>query len=94
MVKNKKGGKKTKSMGRKFVGMPLKKLRVIEEEGETYAAVIKMLGNGMAEVQDLNGTLYICIIRQKFKGRGKKRQSTMYGKLDFDRHPGLGNCQS
>lgn len=76
MVKNL-GGNKQKRQGRKFVNAPRSnKLRYAETEGEIYACVSKLLGNGMANVISLNGITYLCIIRNKFRGRGK-RDSTL-----------------
>ena len=54
-----------------------KQLRVATDEAERYAVVSKMLGNGMCYVRLLsggNGTAadMLCIIRNKFKGRGKR----------------------
>ena len=74
MVRNFKGGKNAKGMGRKHVttGVSNKEFRKVEEEGEIYAGVTKMLGNGMAEVLCLDGKPRICIIRQKFRGRSKR----------------------
>lgn len=74
MVRNNKGGKKSKGIARKYVstGFTQKALRVVEEEGELYAAVTKNLGNGMVEVKCLDGKERICTIRQKFKGRSKR----------------------
>ena len=74
MVRNFKGGKKSKGMGRKHVssGNMQKKIRVVEEEGEIYAGVTKMLGNAMVEVLCLDGRKCICQIRQKFRGRNRR----------------------
>ena len=74
MVRNNKGGKKGKNVGRKHLvgGFTQKGLRVAEEEGEIYAGVTKMLGNGRVEVRCLDNKLRQCVIRQKFRGRGKR----------------------
>ena len=74
MVRNMKGGKKSKGMGRKHVasGFGQKSLRVAQEEGEIYAGVTKILGNAMVEVLCLDGKKRICMIRQKFRGRSKR----------------------
>ncbi len=72
MVKNAKGGNKSKKMGRKFLTAPInKKIRLAQEEGEIYAVVTKNLGNGMFYANDIDGRELLCIMRQKFKGRGK-----------------------
>ena len=72
MVKNLKGGSKSKQMGRKFVTAPVdRKVRLIHEEGEVYAQVSSMLGNGMCHVES-EDSKRLCIIRGKFRGRGKR----------------------
>ena len=74
MVRNNKGGKKGKNVGRKHIvgGFTQKSIRLPEEEGEIYAAVTKMLGNGRVEVKCLDNKNRQCVIRQKFRGRGKR----------------------
>ena len=77
MVKND-GGNKGKGLARKHVNAAKcgggKQLRVAVEAGERYAVVSKMLGNGMCYVRLLDGSAgdRLCIIRNKFKGRGKR----------------------
>ena len=76
------GGNKGKGLARKHVtsGGSNKQLRVATEDGERYAVVSKMLGNGMCYVRLLSGGGggnggsgdKLCIIRNKFKGRGKR----------------------
>ena len=46
------------------------RLRVAEEEGEKYAIVTKMVGNG-CNVHCEDGVIRLCIIRGKFQGKGK-----------------------
>ena len=72
MVKNQQGGNKAKRQGRKFVGTTSSKLRVALEEGETYAIVTKHFGNGMVDVMCIDNINRLCIIRNKFRGRGKR----------------------
>jgi hypothetical protein len=77
MVKNNAGGNKGKGLARKHVNAAANKsgLRVANDEAERYAVVSKMLGNGMCYVRLLGaGTSgdVLCIIRNKFKGRGKR----------------------
>lgn len=75
MVKNTTGGSKAKGQARKFVVDKSKTsrfLRVSQEEGEVYAKVEKMLGNGMCHVLCMDKITRICFIRGKFRGRGKK----------------------
>ena len=73
MVKNTVGGNKHKGQARKFAtAKPTHKLRLVEEEGEMYGQVTQMLGNGMCYVTTLTARKYLCIIRGKFRGRGKR----------------------
>ena len=80
MVKNDAGGNKGKGLARKHVNAAKcggsKLLRVATDEAERYAVVSKMLGNGMCYVRLLSGGGStgdkLCIIRNKFKGRGKR----------------------
>ena len=81
MVKND-GGNKGKGLARKHVNAAKygssKQLRVATDAAERYAIVSKMLGNGMCYVRLLSGGTGVgsgdklCIIRNKFKGRGKR----------------------
>ena len=73
MVKNLTGGNKMKGQARKnsTSSRQVSKLRVVEEEGEVYAQVSAMLGNGMCHVESEDYKL-LCIIRGKFRGRGKR----------------------
>ena len=74
MVKNVTGGNKQKGQARKNSttnSRQVSKLRVAEEEGEEYAQVSAMLGNGMCHVETQDYKL-LCIIRGKFRGRGKR----------------------
>jgi len=92
MVRNMKGGKKSKGMGRKHVtsGFGQKSLRLAQEEGEVYAGVTKILGNAMVEVLCLDGKKRICTIRQKFRGRSKRDHTiviaswVLVGKRDWE----------
>lgn len=83
MVRNNKGGKNSKKMSRKHINADQteeqKKARVPAEEGEFFACSTKLLGNGMVLVVDFSGKEYICIIRKKFKGRGKRQNTIQKG---------------
>ena len=85
MVKNQFGGNKSKKMGRKFISAPVdRKLRLAEDEDEKYGAVTKLLGQGMMYVDvasDKSSTEMLCIIRKKFKGRGKRDNTVRIGSL-------------
>lgn len=73
MVRNKVGGNKSKKMGRKYLNAPqTRALRMSREDAEMYAVVDNMYGNGMCNVICLDGKERLCIIRRKFKGRGKR----------------------
>lgn len=75
MVKNTTGGSKQKSQARKFSNSSVikqtSKLRMVENDGEMYGQVTSLLGNGMCYVQ-CEDNVKLCIIRGKFRGRGKK----------------------
>jgi initiation factor 1A len=76
MVKNVKGGSGHKSQARKNVVSTAEKhnhrLRLVEEEGEMYAQVTKDFGNGMCQVICNDNITRLCIIRGKYRGRGKR----------------------
>lgn len=81
MVKNK-GGGNHKHMARKSFGGGQKtqnKLRISEDECEIYAQVEKMLGNGMCHVECMDNVKRLCIIRGKFRGRGKRDNTLVIG---------------
>lgn len=81
MVKNF-GGKNSKKLGRKYVSSYSKggnKLRLAVDEDELYACVVKMLGNGMCHVLCCDNVQRICIIRNKFRGRGKRDNNLSIG---------------
>ena len=82
MVKNSVGGNKTKRMARKNMNSELNEteLRLIVEDGECYAIVKKVLGNGICLVMCNDGVERLCIIRSKFKGKGKSKNSIEIGK--------------
>jgi initiation factor 1A len=72
MVKNTTGGNKSKGYARKDSGAGSKsnKLRQAIEEGELYAIVTKMTGNGTCNVLCIDSIERLCFIRGKFKGKG------------------------
>lgn len=82
MVKNSKGGSGAKKMGRKFQGGGgggNRALRLVDDEDEMYAAVSKIFGNGMCDVMCNDGKSRLCIIRNKFRGRGKRDNTVALG---------------
>lgn len=75
MVKNSKGGSGARKSGSKFAGGGgggNRGLREVDDEDEMYAAVVKIFGNGMCEVMCNDSKKRLCIIRNKFRGRGKR----------------------
>ena len=83
MVKNVKGGSGHKGQARKFTSTDKftnTKLRLSLDECELYAQVIKLLGNSMCHVLCQDGKTRLCIIRGKFRGRGKRDNSITNGK--------------
>ena len=76
MVKNVKGGSGHKSQARKFASTTgpknQSKLRISQEEDEKYAIISKVFGNGMCDVLCIDNYIRLCIIRGKFRGRGKR----------------------
>lgn len=79
MVKNA-GGNKSKKIGRKFSAPQAdKNIRLSESEDEIYASVSKLLGNGMFHAIDTEQKERLCIMRNKFKGRGKRDNTVSVG---------------
>jgi initiation factor 1A len=73
MTKNTHGGNGHKKFARKHtVTKPNFKLRIVQEEGEMYSIVTKMLGNNMFLCHCLDNKLRLGHIRGKFSGRGKR----------------------
>lgn len=86
MVKNAIGGNKGKKIARKHIVSNSfnSKLRTSEDEDEVYACVSKLLGNGMCHVNCLDvvkntSKQRLCIIRNKFRGRGKRDNTLCVG---------------
>lgn len=68
MVKNTSGGKYAKKAKRSSFAPPLQtKTRVVAEEGEMYACVKRLLGNGRMEVMCIDNILRQCHIPKKFR---------------------------
>ena len=81
MVKNTKGGSGHKKFARKNTGgAKNNKLRISEDEGEIYAIVTKMLGNGMFHCFCSDGSPRLGHIRGKFTGKGKRDNMVEGGK--------------
>ncbi len=81
MVKNTQGGSSHKKFARKnTIGPKSNKLRVSEDDGEVYAIVHKMLGNGMFHCYCIDEMLRLGHIRGKFSGKGKRDNMVEVGK--------------
>jgi initiation factor 1A len=83
MVKNTKGGSGHKAQARKYENsgkVSNFKTRFSEDEFEYYAQVTAILGNGMCHVMCKDGKKRLCIIRGKFRGRGKRDNTLSNGK--------------
>jgi translation initiation factor IF-1 len=78
MVKNSSGGSKSKGMARKNVNGAKQpsKLRVVAEEGELYASVVKILGGSICAVLGMDNVERHCHIRGKFRG-GHRRDNML-----------------
>jgi len=73
MVKNKTGGKSHRKMASKNTNMSSKAtLRLAKDKDETYGRVLKLLGNGMADVLCTDKKIRLLQIRKKFRGRNKR----------------------
>ena len=64
--KGKKGGRKGGYSGGS------RAVREKSEEGETYAAIVKVFGGANAEVVCEDGKHRLCVIRGAFRGRNKR----------------------
>lgn len=71
MVKNQTGGNKSKHIARKDIVH--NKTRFIQEEGELYGMVTKILGNNQCHVLCFDKKTRLCIIRKKFTGKHKQQ---------------------
>lgn len=79
MVKNNKGGSKSKKIARKHVNAAINKtIRKVSEDGEMYAIVVNHFG-GQCEVVTTDGETRLCILRGKFKGRARRDNNIKKG---------------
>jgi translation initiation factor 1A len=72
MVKNSKGGSKSKKLARKNEGKEEYIFRYASGEGEMYASVVKMLGGMWCEVICNDGKRRLAYLPGKLRGRNKK----------------------
>ena len=81
MVKNLNGGKESKNMARKnIIGRAApKSVRLSNNEAALYAQVTKYIGNGQCYVMCSDLKTRLCIIRGKFKGRGRRDNKVELG---------------
>lgn len=92
MVKNY-GGNKAKKQGRKFTNEShtTTVTRLSNDADELYACCSKLFGNGMIGVLCHDGKERICVIRNKFRGRGKRGNHVeigswlLVGRRDFEK---------
>lgn len=72
MVKNTNGGNKSKGFARKGFIKSESALRTSTDPAEVYAQVTKVLGGANCHVVSADGAEFLCHIRGKFRGRGKR----------------------
>ena len=65
-------GNKARKQAKKHLATSRRALRKAAEEGESYAAVTKLFGGAQCEVMGIDGVPKQCIIRNKFRGRGRR----------------------
>ena len=79
MVKNQ-GGNKSKKGARKHIQSASSGFtRKAELDGEIYASITNVFGNGRAEVMCIDGIKRLLVIRKKFKGRNKRDNTVSKG---------------
>jgi len=76
MVRNLGGGNRAKKQANKRStgggGGVQKGTRFAKDEAEVYATVISPFGNNMCKVICIDGVERLCVIRGKFRGKGKR----------------------
>ena len=65
-------GNKARKQAKKHLIASKRVLRKAVEDGEIYAAVTKLYGGAQCEVICIDGQHRQCIIRNKFRGRGRR----------------------
>jgi len=77
MVKNTKGGNKSKGIARKHIAgsRDFNSLRLSTSDFEIFGVISKLLGNGMFYIVSYNFNQLLGHIRKKFKGRSKRDNS-------------------
>jgi len=56
-------------------------LRLVQEEGECFAQVERMLGGSNCHVKCVDGVSRLCVIRGKFRGKGKRDNALSMGSM-------------
>ena len=81
MPKNTKGGSGHKRQARKHTsgGNQNNRTRFSEDPLEMYAVCTKLYGQGHIEVMCHDGVSRMCVIRKKFKGRGRRDNTIIMG---------------
>ena len=81
MVKNKKGGSGHKRQARKHTtsGNSYNRTRYADDPLELYAVCTKVYGGGNVAVKCQDGKERLCVLRKKFKGRGKRDNTVAPG---------------
>ena len=81
MVKNKKGGSGHKRQARKHTtgGHSFNRTRYADDPLELYAVCTKVYGGGNVAVKCQDGKERLCVLRKKFKGRGKRDNTVAAG---------------
>jgi|TARA_B110000285_G_C14785383_1_gene450520 hypothetical protein len=82
MVKNTKGGKGSRSMARKSLGIGMgeeRRTRYSCDPLEVYGIVTRLYGHGRCEVTDVEGEAYLMQIRKKYSGRGRRGNEVKVG---------------
>ena len=103
MVRNLTGGSGHKSQARKNVaprGGGSGSIRVAKEEGECFAQVERLLGGSNCHVKCLDGVVRLCVIRGKFRGKGKRDNVLAMGSIvlvgirDYESRKGEGKLET
>ena len=85
MPKNTKGGSGHKRQARKHTsgGYQNNRTRFSEDPLEMYAVCTKLYGQGHIEVMCHDAVSRMCVIRKKFKGRGKRDNNIIERRMNM-----------
>lgn len=73
--------KRQKKKGKNDFIKAKSKIRLAKENGEIYAKVLTLFGNGMADVLCNDGKRRLLVIRRRFKGRNKRDNNVAIDKI-------------